>query len=365
MRAVSSSALTTATGGRAEGFNIIQITDDGGIYPDISGSNVVWADRPPGPYSDYEIYLWNGGTITNISNNSNTGDLSPAISGSKVVWTGYQGVYFPDYDLYLWEGGSTTQIINSPFPINDMRPRISGSNVVWRRSENNGSYEIYFWDGSFPVVPIQITNESTGANDSPDISGSNVVWEGVDVSDFEIYLWDGVTTAQLTDNDTRDRYPAISGSNVVWQGCDGGTGYECIGGDIEIYFWDGANTTQITNNGTADWYPAISGSNVVWQGCDGGDPNTCGGGDWEIYFWDGSFPIQITQITNNSTDDEDPAISGSNVVWECYQETTYGICMATPSAPPTVPALSIGGLLLTAGLIGLAGRRQLRQRGRC
>ena len=32
----------------------------------------------------------------------------------------------------------------------------------------------------------------------------------------EIYLWDGVTTTQITNNDTDDRWPAISGSNVVW-----------------------------------------------------------------------------------------------------------------------------------------------------
>lgn len=45
----------------------------------------------------------------------------------------------------------------------------------------------------------------------PDISGSNVVWRGGD----EIYLWDGVTITQISDNSTSDRSPAISGSNVV------------------------------------------------------------------------------------------------------------------------------------------------------
>jgi hypothetical protein len=36
---------------------------------------------------------------------------------------------------------------------------------------------------------------------------------------------------------------------------------------------------QITNNTTSDARPAISGSNVVWQGCDGNDR--------EIYLWNG------------------------------------------------------------------------------
>ena len=71
-----------------------------------------------------------------------------------------------------------------------------------------------------------------------------MVWQGDDGDDCEIYLWDGVTTTQITNNSTNDGYPAISGSNVVWEGYDGS--------DCEIYLWDGATTTQITNNSTDD-----------------------------------------------------------------------------------------------------------------
>ena len=61
---------------------------------------------------------------------------------------------------------------------------------------------------------------------------------------------------------------------------------------------------QITNNSTNDYSPGISGSNAVWA--------NEADGDFEVYLWDGAT---ITQITNNSIDDEHPAISGSNVVW--------------------------------------------------
>ena len=57
---------------------------------------------------------------------------------------------------------------------------------------------------------------------------------------------------QITNNSTDDTQVAISGSNVVWRGCDGGTLPNCTGGDYEIYLWDGATTTQITNNGSWD-----------------------------------------------------------------------------------------------------------------
>ena len=62
--------------------------------------------------------------------------------------------------------------------------------------------------------------------------------------------------------------------------------------------------TQLTNNSSGDDSPAISGNNVVWSGYDGTDS--------EIFFYNG---ISTTQLTNNSRDDYAPAISGNNVVW--------------------------------------------------
>ncbi len=77
---------------------------------------------------------------------------------------------------------------------------------------------------------------------------------------------------------------------------------------------DAFDVIQITDNSTDDGLPDISGSNVVWHGCDGGTvvfPDTCSGGDYEIY-------------------------------------------MATITEP--VPSLSFGGLALLAGLVlGIVG----------
>ena len=50
---------------------------------------------------------------------------------------------------------------------------------------------------------------------------------------------------------------------------------------------------QITNNSSDDRYPDISGANVAWSGQDG-SPDY----DYEIYFWDG---VSTTQLTDNST----------------------------------------------------------------
>lgn len=49
-----------------------------------------------------------------------------------------------------------------------------------------------------------------------------VVWKGHDGSDYEIYLYDGTSTTQLTDNGYDDSDPKINDDGwVVWIGCEG------------------------------------------------------------------------------------------------------------------------------------------------
>ena len=110
----------------ADAFDIVQITNNTTIdeRPDVSGSKVVWQDRGDGTTgSEYEILLWDGATITQISNGSTWND-APAIDGSNVVW-------------YGCDGGT------------------AGGWHGWGLRRSN------FWDGSFPIVPTQITNNGS------------------------------------------------------------------------------------------------------------------------------------------------------------------------------------------------------------
>lgn len=91
---------------------------------------------------------------------------------------------------------------------------------------------------------------------SPKISGNNVVWTDFDGTDLEIYLYNGSTTLQLTNNASHDKLLQISGNNAIWSSFDGN--------DTEIYLYNGSTTLQLTNNTTADRSPQISGNNVVW-----------------------------------------------------------------------------------------------------
>ena len=72
----------------------------------------------------------------------------------------------------------------------------------------------------------------------------------------KIFLYDGTTITQLTDNDYSARFPQINNSGqVVWQGDDGV--------DYEIFFYDGTTITQLTDNDYSDRFPQINNSGEV------------------------------------------------------------------------------------------------------
>jgi hypothetical protein len=142
--------------------------DDPAISSTNLGTNVVWTvTLPPAPY-DEEIYS----TFATQMTDNDIYDIYPDISGTNVVWE--QG-----------DGDNAEILSNFAGPLTnnstaDRTPAISGTNVVWRGWDGN-DWEIY---SNFAG---QITNNSVD-DYSPDISGMNVVWRGWDGNDYEIYM---------------------------------------------------------------------------------------------------------------------------------------------------------------------------------
>jgi hypothetical protein len=93
-----------------------------------------------------------------------------------------------------------------------------------------------------------------------------VVWSEHDGSDEEIFLYNGTTTVQLTDNSYDDYSPRINDSGqVVWYG-----GWE--ESNYEIFLYNGSTTVQLTDNSFNDAHPELNNSGqVVWVGIDDSD----------------------------------------------------------------------------------------------
>jgi hypothetical protein len=121
---------------------------------------------------------------------------------------------------------------------------------------------------------IQLTNNNT-QDSFPNINNNGyVVWAGYDGNDDEIFLYNSSKTIQLTDNDYKDIFPDINDNGyMVWAGKSGAFDYEKDGNyrfnEFEIFLYDGSKTIQLTNNNTQDSFPNINNNGyVVWQGVD-------------------------------------------------------------------------------------------------
>ncbi|MFX1474797.1 MAG: hypothetical protein ACFFCO_04860, partial [Promethearchaeota archaeon] len=98
---------------------------------------------------------------------------------------------------------------------------------------------------------------------APQIHNGQVTWQGWDGSDNEIYLWNGISTTQLTINTYDDLAPQIHNGQVTW--------YSFDGSDNEIFLWNGISITQLTSNAYNEWDPQIHNGQVTWSGFDGID----------------------------------------------------------------------------------------------
>jgi len=48
------------------------------------------------------------------------------------------------------------------------------------------------------------------------IDGNQIAWRGFDGNDFEVFLYDGLTISQITDNDVDEVSLQMSGGNLSW-----------------------------------------------------------------------------------------------------------------------------------------------------
>ena len=85
--------------------------------------------------------------------------------------------------------------------------------VVWHRLID-GRYQIILYD-IMEDNESQLTFSKTN-NMEPKVSDAGIVWQAWDGNDWEIMLFDGSYTEQLTNNDSQDVAPVIQDGYVLW-----------------------------------------------------------------------------------------------------------------------------------------------------
>jgi hypothetical protein len=295
----------------SQDYSITRITENNyqEFAPQINNQGtIVWTAKvgPSGCGKNcHEIFFYRDGVITRLTNNL-VEDANPQINDNGyIVWQQYDG---EDWEILLFDGDSITQLTNN-FGTTDIDPQIdNNNNVVWRRyysyyeCSNN---DIFFHNG---IEEYKISLRE-GCKESPRISPSGtVVWQSHDCYRFaggceqyapvDLYTYNGTFSYNLTQTGTvgEHHFQVNDAGNVVFT--------TRVGGDPEIFLHDGITAYQVTSNEIADLYPKINANNfITWETRV----------PYEIFVYDGT---SVMQLTNNEYEDRAPEINNQNqIVW--------------------------------------------------
>jgi hypothetical protein len=188
----------------------------------------------------------------------------------------------------------------------DVTPLVSGDNLIWRGFDGN-DWEIYQRIGSSTTA---LTDNAQNDGDYPDlastsaapfisrmsVSGDHVAWCGDDGNDYELFVYDGLTTTQVTHNNVEDDVGGISDGRAAFISDSGGA-------SRDIYLFNGTTVQHIANASLAA-PPSISGNVIAWHS--GTDFNHL-----EIFVYDGTEVRQVSDTGSAAG----PFVSGGRVVW--------------------------------------------------
>lgn len=205
-----------------------------------------------------------------------------------------------DGQVYLFDGAVTRKI--SPATARGWNLDLNKwGQVVWDASDELEGRHIYFYNG---VQTVRLT--SSGGNSAPKISDKGqIAWLHVDVidgqvSDTEIFYFNGKKTKQLTDNALQEDYLRMAkNGNVTWLAYDP-SGAE----DSEVFLYDRKRVTQLTDNAFDDHSVVVSAKGAAWWlGRSGGvtDIFTFSKGSlWQVTAtaYEETFPYYLPQYPN-------------------------------------------------------------------
>jgi Calx-beta domain/SdrD B-like domain len=279
-----------------------QVTDNNvffDINPQTDDCQVVWQEQYSNGTTDIWLQDSSGRRKLTDFPLPTTGVGPPQIDNGQIVFSLTSGT---NPQVFLRTGGNTVQLTNNSS--SNERPQIDRGQVVWMAyNGSTGLYDVFLYDG--------LTTRQVSANDgvddyNPQIDAGRIVWQHGFNDASDIMYFDGANTIRLTNNSYPDQAPQIDAGQVVWQGWDGH--------DWEIFLYNGTSVVQLTNNDYDDLTPRISSGQVTWQG-------KVDGADSETFFYDG---VTVQQLTNNTWSDSGQQINNGRVVWTSYDPATGG-----------------------------------------
>lgn len=246
------------------------LTRNGGEKRDPSShgsEKIVWSGRL-GPTDDWEIYVYSASAVPRYyAHTDNTvPDRLPVLAGAgNFAWqhgpTMFEEIFHWNESLH-----SDVRISHSCCPTDDYSntaPVADDFTVVfesWHRTGSGNRAATWMWDGTLHDITAEVpgraysldagtlayesgsgptrisywdgtTVHDVGPGNDPSLDDGWIAYEVHEGGNWEIRLWDGVNTIDITDNDFNDTDPSLSGDRLVWTGRPEGSG-----GAYQIFF---------------------------------------------------------------------------------------------------------------------------------
>lgn len=226
-----------------DGATLTQITHatSGDSYtPSLDGGSIAFASTAnltgKNPDGNTEILLFDGSTITQITdfNNGNSFDsfsAFPSLDGGSIAFYSNNDLTGgnPDstIEIFLFDGTTITQITDSTSGGGSAFPSLHGGSIAFRSRADlvgnnpDASDEIFLFDGS---AIRQITHSNDGLSGFPDLNAGSIAF--VSTADLtggnadhnsEIFLFDGSAITQVTSSANGDSgSPSLDGGSIAF-----------------------------------------------------------------------------------------------------------------------------------------------------
>lgn len=282
----------------AGGFDETQVTADPANQQNLrlDGDRAIWDDG-----TDVFLYDATTGTTVNASATIASNVSDAQIDGDRIVFTG-GGVH-----VYTISTGTTQTIGTSS---SDAHAQIEGDTVIWER--DNGAYDaIVQYD--LATSTISLVNSFAGNQRDPVLDNGVAYWRQAGPSGFDYFAKNLTTGAVYNVSNTsgvNDQNLSADNGVLAWN-TSGGAAFPDVY-VLDARGFDGTGTlpapTVLDPQGVFDINPAVSGTNVVWESVNGSLR--------EIFAYNVDTGVTTNLSNSASVQEANPHISGDSVVWQ-------------------------------------------------
>lgn len=275
------------------------------LYPEVSGTMVVWQDKRNGSWDIYRKDVNGSGSSAVTSNSAD--QIRPSISGNVIVWQDFRN---GNWDIYGYDISTGREFAVNTDSGNQELPVVSGNWVAWQ-DDRNGNLDIYAYNLS-TLELVQVTNHVRDQM-HPAISGTTLAWEDYRHGAANMYTFDLTSRVEtrFSVSSANQTLPAISGTGLAWT--------DDRNSQADIYFSSSLyNEARLTYGAGDHSQAAMLDGLIVYTNFE------AGAGDPNLSFYDTASNLGVL-LSSDTSRQEEPALGTGVLLWQDDRDGTAQI----------------------------------------